>query len=654
MPTIWIIVIGVCTFTLTACLAARALGTRVGIALAGVITAALGGIWWTAAHLFPGHSAPDDWSTVASATSESCAKCHADHHASWRRTFHRTMTREATPEYVKGDFGNHVYEHQGIRTRLQRDAQGRFIMETVEPDWAMHRARVGHERAGRPQYGKFTVDRLVGSHWIQECMHRDANGRYQRLPVLYHLGEQRWLHSNGAFLAPDTDDYWAVCRGQAWNETCLYCHNTAPVKNPVRGPRGETVSYKTEVSELGIACEACHGPAEAHVQANHNPARRYALREHGQGDPTIVNPLRLTIPRRDEICAHCHGATIPRPAAWDLRTHRDPYVAGQDIARWYEFFGSEAERDWLNAGRPAEKTPVTNINDGRFWADGTPLTTALEYNGMALSACYQKGHGTMSCLTCHQLHGDDPNFLLKPGMKTNEACLQCHDDMRSRLSEHTRHSPSSAGSQCQNCHMPHVVYSLMTTHRSHRIDIPRVDAATRAGKPNACTLCHLDKSLGWAQRELARWPSGGGTPLALDADERTIAHSILLLGTADARSRAMVMGAFSSPDAQAASGTDWFGPFLSRLLDRERYPAVRYLAHRAMKGVYPETASGFDPFAVASERRAQIDALRTRFDQTPTPTARQFLPLTPAGRVDDAVLRRLLNRRNDPDVTINE
>ena len=74
-------------------------------------------------------------------------------------------------------------------------------------------------------------------------------------------------------------------------------------------------------------------------------------------------------------------------------------------------------------------------------------------------------------------YGDDPNFMLKPKMTTNEACYQCHADYRGKLTEHTHHPADTAGSLCYNCHMPHQVYSLLTTHVSHRIDIPDVKSS---------------------------------------------------------------------------------------------------------------------------------------------------------------------------------
>src|SRR5438445_2558555 len=124
---------------------------------------------------------------------------------------------------------------------------------------------------------------------------------------------------------------------------------------------------------------------------------------------------------------------------------------------------------------------------------------------MALAACYEGGHGRMKCLSCHTMHHCKPHFQLGKGMETNDACYQCHDSYRQRLTEHTHHAAESSGSLCHNCHMPYQVYSLLTTHRTHRISVPRVRDSLGTGKPHACNLCHLDKSLGWTQEQLSMW-----------------------------------------------------------------------------------------------------------------------------------------------------
>jgi predicted CXXCH cytochrome family protein len=651
----WTIGLFVAAAIIVAVQAAVIFGRRRGLWTGALFAAGLV-VGWSILGRSTSSSAPTDWSAVPSASSESCVKCHADHYESWQRTYHRTMTREATPEYVKGDFADAVYDYQGLPTRFTRSGDT-FQMETIDPDWAALLDKA-HGKTGdvpAPVFTRFQVDRLVGSHWIQECLHRQPNGRYIRLPVLYHIGEKRWIHTNGAFLAPDTNDFWQMSRGASWNETCLFCHNTGPRKNPVRN-RGQTVGYTSEVAELGISCEACHGPGGEHVARNRNPAHRFDLQLSDRPDASIVNPLRLSVPRRDEICARCHGALVPKPEMWDAVTVRDPFIPGFDLRRFNHFFWSEVEQAQLSRGVPQTVPPPRpGPTDGRFWGDGTPLTTALEYNAMALSACYQKGQGTMSCLSCHEMHGPEPNHMLKPGMRTNEACYQCHEPFRTRLAEHTRHAADSAGSLCFNCHMPRQVYSLMATHRSHRIESPTLEGSLRTGKPHACNLCHLDRSLGWTRDQLAHWPGATRRPAQLSDDEEKVAASVLYLMQSDARTRVVVAGAFADPAAHRASGTDWFGSLLTRAMVEERFPAVRYLAHQGLKAVHGEGGAGlFDFLGRPADRERQLRALRDRFDATPVARPLPFLPLTPIGLPDDAVLRRLRERRIDPDLTINE
>src|SRR5262249_38669733 len=158
---------------------------------------------------------------------------------------------------------------------------------------------------------------------------------------------------------------------------------TAPSKNPLRGPRGEVIGYRTRVAELGIACEACHGPGGTHVGLNQNPARRLALQQAGRRDPSIVHPARPPGPPRAQVCARCHAALVPKAEGWDPVTHRDPFVPGQELTRYNSFFWSEAEQEALaEQGQTEDGQAAPGPTDGRFWGDGTPLTTALEYNGL--------------------------------------------------------------------------------------------------------------------------------------------------------------------------------------------------------------------------------------------------------------------------------
>src|SRR5260370_2489754 len=107
--------------------------------------------------------------------------------------------------------------------------------------------------------------------------------------------------------------------------------------------------------------------------------------------------------------------------------------------------------------------------------------------------------------------------------------------------------------------MPRLVYSLLTRHRSHKIEIPQIADSLGSGKPHACNLCHLDKSLGWTQEQLGRWSARQRKQIRkLPAQEDSLSAALLLLAQGDARSRAIVAGALSHPAAQQASGTGWF------------------------------------------------------------------------------------------------
>ena len=52
--------------------------------------------------------------------------------------------------------------------------------------------------------------------------------------------------------------------------------------------------------------------------------------------------------------------------------------------------------------------------------------------------------------------------------------------------------------------MPRIVQSFAVYNRSHRISSPNEPQILATGMPNACNLCHLDKSLAWTRDALAK------------------------------------------------------------------------------------------------------------------------------------------------------
>lgn len=515
---------------------------------------------------------PRDLHGAPHATSEQCRRCHPSHYESWARSFHRTMTQEASESAVLGDFAGATFAYGGITARMERDGDA-FTMTFAGPQGVLARAR---------------VVRTVGSRRIQQYLARDGDLLF-RLPLAWHVEEGRWMHMNGAFLTPDPpepapgehiarEDYYRhVTR---WNDNCVFCHNVAP--NPGWDPARER--WDTEVAELGIACEACHGPAGEHVRASANPARRYALHLSDVPDPTIVNPARLTPERSAEVCGRCHGQRITDDVGRFLE-RGDPFVPGDRL----ESYSRPLSRETTLRGEPAFAP--------RFWADGTARLTAYEYQGLLQSAC---ARGGLTCTSCHGMHEGDPRGQIRPSTVGDAACTGCHEELATRA--HTRHESV----ECADCHMPRIVYGLIDVHRSHRIDSPEPNGA----RPDACTLCHADETRAWAIRERARLFGGEPPPeeaeaipevdrLALGGDPIERAVAAAALGRADA---------LGSEQARARR----VGVLLDVMV-ADPYPAVRRIAWRSARSLARDAAidwNAYEPTAPRAERARFAEGVR--------------------------------------------
>jgi hypothetical protein len=54
--------------------------------------------------------------------SNNCRKCHEGNYATWHATFHRTMTQDANPQSVLGDFDrDNSIIYQGVRSKISWD-----------------------------------------------------------------------------------------------------------------------------------------------------------------------------------------------------------------------------------------------------------------------------------------------------------------------------------------------------------------------------------------------------------------------------------------------------------------------------------------------------------------------------------------------------
>jgi hypothetical protein len=187
--------------------------------------------------------------------------------------------------------------------------------------------------------------------------------------------------------------------------------------------------------------------------------------------------------------------------------------------------------------------------------------------------------------------GDDPRPVeqwaddqLDVGMRSDAACLQCHAGFGSREAQqaHSHHAPESSGSRCQACHMPHNAFGLHKATRSHHIEVPTATETAEAGRPNACNLCHLDRTLAWTAQQLEEW-YGMPSP-ELTERERSVAMGVWWVLAGDANQRALAGWHMGYAPAQRASGTDWMVPYLAHLM-RDHYEPNRAVALDALRTI---------------------------------------------------------------------
>jgi predicted CXXCH cytochrome family protein len=559
------------------------------------------------------------------------------------------MTQRATPAAVLGDWDDVRLTSRNRTYHLTRRG-GEFWVEMVSPEWEHAQIERGVDPAGarNPPRADKRIVMTTGSHCMQTYwVGSDRDGRLFNFPFVWLNADQRWAPREDVFLRPPHFNR----QFGTWHDNCVECHSVAGEQN-YDAANG---TYDPQAAELGIACEACHGPAEEHVRANRDAARRYRFHFGDEPDTTIVNPARLSARASTHVCAQCHSMNLFKA---DPRFAGERYRAGGDLTdtkmvlRTSDRRMAPGERaDWPRIERHVKRQEATYIAE-RFWPDGMARVSGRENNAMVESACFQGG--TLSCLSCHSMHSSDPNDQLAANMESDAACLQCHEELAARIEDHTHHPRGSSGSSCYNCHMPHTTYGLLKAIRSHLIDSPSVASSVSTGRPNACNLCHLDKTLAWTAEHLTRWY--GQPQVELAAEHQAVSANVLWLLTGDAGQRALIAWHLGWKPAQEVSGTGWIPIHLAHLLE-DPYSCVRYIAHRSLRTIPGYEAIAFDFVSGEVARAAARRRVEAVFAQAGAGTRDRLGPhvlLHADGAVDTTMVAMLAARRDDRIVDLRE
>ena len=388
------------------------------------------------------------------AGSETCTSCHEKAHAKWDQSRHSKMVQPATLESVKGDFSRGTVRLQDGDYELRVEDGKFFITESYFED-----RRQEHQ-----------IDYTLGNRRIQHYLTTLDDGRIVLLPPSWDVLEGEWFH-NLEIAAPDQKE--GIIAVQLWNKNCFSCHVSEEVKrfDPV------DLSYATEWRDFGTSCERCHGPGGEH-------ASHYAGVDFEKGEPKfIVTFAKLDHERRSMVCAQCHSFR-------DVMAFG--YTAGKD---YFDHF-----LPYLEYGQGPSRDPT-------WYVDGKTRRFSTNALGLWQSECFNEGK--LDCLTCHvDVHEPEIEKQEQLLPTNNALCTGCHEEIGANLTTHTFRAAESKGSSCVECHMPRSVTSIKATMRDHSISVPVPENTEEFDIPNACNLCHDDRSPKWAIETLNRWYPG--------------------------------------------------------------------------------------------------------------------------------------------------
>ncbi|MCZ6771784.1 MAG: multiheme c-type cytochrome, partial [Proteobacteria bacterium] len=221
-------------------------------------------------------------------SSQACATCHADATAKWSDSHHAWAWRAPSTQSVIGDFGDTSFTHNGVTTRFTRDGD-KFLVETDGPD------------------GQSTTYRIMGTVGVaalQQYIVETEPGRLQALDTVWDTERRRWFHLYPAQDLKAGDGLHWTGPYKNWNARCAECHATGFEKN--YDPRTRT--YLSRQAEIGVGCEACHGPGEAHLAWSDDPANFKSSDWQGINQFGFSANFSDDYPKAEiQQCATCHA-----------------------------------------------------------------------------------------------------------------------------------------------------------------------------------------------------------------------------------------------------------------------------------------------------------------------------------------------------------
>jgi len=333
-----------------------------------------------------------------------CAVCHPKQVEGYART---GMARSlALPEQRQLPSGN--FSHKPSGTTFEMHSSDAGLTQTVER---------------RGIRAKYPVAYVVGSGSHAYAFVVQLADYLFQSPVSYYTRRGVWDMAPG-FEQDRFPDFTRAVTAE-----CLLCHAGSVL--PVDGTLNRF--KQPYIVSLGISCDRCHGPVQAHLR---NPSRS-----------NIVNPARLAPAARDSVCEQCHLSGDARVANPGCQVSDfQPGQATEDVFSTYVFDYPQSHSE-------------------------SAIKVISHSEQLRKSTCALNSHGRLWCGTCHDPH----NEPVEAKNYYRDRCLSCHGSQLVK----THPGPLD---DCIGCHMPTRPavdggHTAFTDHRIARRATPGVESA---------------------------------------------------------------------------------------------------------------------------------------------------------------------------------
>lgn len=382
------------------------------------------------------------------AGSKSCKPCHERFYELWAPSHHGTAMQQVNAKFIKDNIKSFA---SGIQV-----GESLFNVEQIND------SLVFTQELKDGSIEEFTAVHTMGGKYIYYFLTEFERGRLHTLPLAYDCKTDTWYNNpeSGVRHFETMGDQALDWKNHLYtfNVSCYNCHVSQLKSNFSL----ENLSYETSWGEAGINCETCHGPSSEHVRV---------CVEAGEGqvpeDLKIIVTSKYTKEQHNSSCGSCHAkSSIVKPG----------YPPGE---RFYDYFD------------------LTTLENHDFYADGRDLGENYTMTTWAQNICMQEAN--LHCASCHTSSGR----YRFAGDNANQACAPCHNDKIADVGTHSGHKIDGEGSLCVSCHMPMTTFARMD-RSDHSFRPPMPEATMAFGSPNACNICHSDKSPEWANREIKK------------------------------------------------------------------------------------------------------------------------------------------------------